>query len=91
MFNTSRTLSVHSRVIPELMWQPALIPTSLSETEGVNQLFDYKLILKTPDALNHLVADAANFDLDDFIGRELTVSIELEGRSGTSVSGAVGK
>jgi type VI secretion system secreted protein VgrG len=89
MFNAPRTLSVQSSVIPELMGQPALIPVSLSGTEGVDQLFDYKLILKTPDAQNHLVVQVANFNLDDFIGRELTVMIELEG-NGKFMAGAVG-
>ncbi|WP_211462898.1 type VI secretion system Vgr family protein [Collimonas silvisoli] len=89
MFNTSRTLTAKSSAIPELLGQPALIPVSLSGTEGINALFNYKLILKTPDALNHLADAAANFNLDDFIGRELTVTIELEG-NGSFISGAVG-
>ncbi|WP_211460485.1 type VI secretion system Vgr family protein [Collimonas silvisoli] len=89
MLNSPRTLSAKSSAIPELLGQPALIPVSLSGTEGINTLFDYKLILKTPDALNHLSDKAANFNLDDFIGRELTVAIALEG-DGTFVSGAVG-
>ncbi|WP_211460496.1 type VI secretion system tip protein VgrG [Collimonas silvisoli] len=79
MFNTHRTLSVTSSVIPELMGQPALTPVSLVGTEGINTLFDYKLTLKTPDTLNHLADKAANFNLDDFIGRQLTATIALEG------------
>ncbi len=90
MFTTPRCLSLKKNAaIPEIMGQPALIPVSLTGSEAINGLFEYRLILKTPDALNHLADQAANFHLDDFIGRELTVMIELEG-NGTFMAGAVG-
>ncbi|HWW05894.1 hypothetical protein [Collimonas sp.] len=72
MFNTPRSLSLKNAIIPEIMGPPALIPVSLKGSEAINGLFEYRLILKTPDALNHLVDQVANFNLDDFIGRELT-------------------
>ncbi|AMO98825.1 rhs element Vgr family protein [Collimonas arenae] len=90
MFNAPRTLSLKSTAaIPDILGQPALIPVSLKGVETVNDLFTYRLILKTPDDLNHLVEQAANFNLDDFIGHELTVQIELEGM-GSFVAGMAG-
>jgi uncharacterized protein involved in type VI secretion and phage assembly len=37
-------------------------------------LFEYELVLKTPDALNLGASGAMDFDLDGFIGREITCS-----------------
>ncbi|MFM9926199.1 type VI secretion system tip protein TssI/VgrG [Variovorax sp. H27-G14] len=85
----SRTLTIHSPAIPIVLGKPALEPIRLSGQEGINSLFAYELLLKTPDALNLGASGAADFDLDGFIGREITCTIELDG-SGTFVAGAVG-
>ncbi|MDH6168253.1 type VI secretion system secreted protein VgrG [Variovorax boronicumulans] len=85
----SRTLAVHSPAIPLVLGRPALEPVRLSGREGLNSLFDYELLLKTPDALNLGASGAADFDLDSFIGREITCSIQLDG-SGRFLPGAVG-
>ena len=85
----SHTLAVGGPAIPVFLGQAALEPVRLSGQEGVNSLFEYELLLKTPDALNLGASDAANFNLDSFIGREVTCSIELDG-SGMFVAGAVG-
>ena len=61
----------------------------LSGHEGLNSLFSYQLLLKTPDALNLLASNAADWDLDSFIGREISCSIELDGQ-GHFNAGAVG-
>jgi type VI secretion system secreted protein VgrG len=74
-----RTLSVHSPAIPLVLGLPALEPVRLSGREGLDSLFAYELLLKTPDALNLGASGAADFDLDAFIGRELTCEIELDG------------
>ena len=91
---SSRTLEISSPAIPVVLGRPALEPVRLSGGEGVNSLFEYELLLKTPDALNFAVTDAADFDLDAFIGRELSCSIQLDGmgqfqrgRVGASVDG----
>lgn len=55
----------------------------------MNSLFEYELLLKTPDALNLGASGAADFDLDSFIGREINCVIELDG-SGAFLAGAVG-
>lgn len=89
LLTQSRTLSASSTAIPEIMGQPALVPVKLSGTEGLNGLFEYHLDLKTPDGLNLIPSHAANFKLNDFIGRELTVKIELEG-NGSFISGVAG-
>ena len=84
-----RTLSISSTAIPLIQGRPALEPVRLAGHEGMNSLFEYELLLKTPDALNPGAGGAADFDLDTFIGREITCMIELDG-SGAFVSGAVG-
>ena len=89
LLTQSRTLSASSTAIPDIMGQPALVPVKLSGAEGLNGLFEYHLDLKTPDGLNLIPSHAANFKLNDFIGRELTIKIDLEG-NGSFISGAAG-
>ncbi|MDM0123470.1 hypothetical protein, partial [Variovorax arabinosiphilus] len=48
----ARSLSVASAAIPVFLGQPALEPVRLSGHEGLNSLFHYELLLKTPDSLN---------------------------------------
>ena len=84
-----RTLRIHSEVIPQSQYRPILEPIRLSGREALNSLFEYELLLKTPDALNLGASGAADFNLDDFIGREITCSIQLDG-SGRFVPGVVG-
>jgi len=84
-----RTLSIQSPAIPVLLGQPALEPVHLSGHEGLNSLFKYGLLLKTPDALNFGASGAMDFDLEQFIGREISCSIQLDG-AGQFVPGAAG-
>ncbi|MGJ7568737.1 hypothetical protein ACSFBM_33120, partial [Variovorax sp. GB1R11] len=74
-----RTLTVRASAIPLFLEQPALEPVRLSGREGLNSLFDYELLLKTPDALNLGASGAMDFDLDGFIGREICCSVQLDG------------
>ena len=85
----ARTLQISSSAIPVVLGRPALEPVRLSGREGVNSVFDCEFLLKTADALNIGAAKAADYDLDSFIGREITCSIELDGAS-EFISGAVG-
>lgn len=87
----ARTLVCQSEAIPTHLGEPLLHPVRLQGTEDLNSLFEYQLYLKTPDSLNPGAAldAAANLDLDAFIGREITCSIELDG-AGEFVPGAVG-
>ena len=89
LFHASRALTVRSAAIPEVAGAPALVPLKLQGREGVNSLFEYRLILQTPDAYNFKAGEGANFDLDAFIGLELTCGIELEGH-GSFVPGMPG-
>jgi type VI secretion system secreted protein VgrG len=81
----SQTLTVTSPAIPD-----SLEPVRLWGREGVNSLFDYELLLKTPDALNFSFGAAADIDLDSFIGKEISCLIELDG-AGEFVAGATGR
>ncbi len=80
LFTAPRALTVKSPAIPVLAGQPALIPLKLEGTEGINSLFEYQLTLQTPDALNFMAGTGSNFDLDSFVGLELTCDVELEGQ-----------
>ncbi len=85
LFSAPRALTVKSPAIPVLAGQPALIPLRLEGTEGINSLFEYKLTLQTPDALNFMGGTGSNFDLDSFVGLELTCYVELEGQGSFAV------
>ena len=84
-----RTLTVRATAIPLFLGQPALEPVRLSGHEGLNSLFAYELLLKTPDALNLGASGAADFDLDQFISQEIACSIQLDG-AGQFLPGAAG-
>ncbi|APW38760.1 type VI secretion protein ImpA [Rhodoferax koreense] len=86
---SSHTLTVASPAIPLLMGEPALQAVRLAGNEGINTLFEYELILKTPDALNLGASGGADWDLNGFVGREISCSIELDG-AGQFLAGAVG-
>ena len=57
----ARTLQISGPAMPQFLGQPALEPVRLSGHEGVNGLFAYELLLKTPDSLNIASSDAADF------------------------------
>jgi len=89
LFSAPRALTVRSPAIPVLAGQPVLVPLKLEGVEGINRLFEYKLILQTPDALNYMGGTASNFDLTSWVGLELTCFMELEGQ-GSFVVGLPG-
>jgi hypothetical protein len=84
-----RVLTVTSPAIPQVAGAAALVPLKLSGHEAVNTLFEYTLILQSPDALQFAANDASNFPLHDMVGREITCTIELEGH-GSFVAGQAG-
>ena len=85
----SSTLRVRSDAIPMSLGAPALEPIRLQGHEGMNSLFEYELLLHTPDSLNLGASEAAGFDLNTFIGKDMACSVDLDG-SGEVVSGARG-
>ncbi|WP_114804889.1 type VI secretion system Vgr family protein [Pseudacidovorax intermedius] len=88
---TSHTLRVQSPALPLFGGNPLLHPVRLAGREGLNSLFEYELLLATPeDLVPGARADAcANIDLDSLIGREIACEIALDG-AGTFLPGAVG-
>lgn len=84
-----RTLTVSSEAIPMFLGRPALEPVRLGGHENVNSLFEYELLLKTPETLDLGASGAMDFDLDAFIGREISCVIQLDGM-GAFVPGSVG-
>ncbi|APA90019.1 type VI secretion system tip protein VgrG (plasmid) [Paraburkholderia sprentiae WSM5005] len=81
----SRAVTVSSAAIPQ--WpgqtadgrtQPALAFKSLKGGEYLGQLFEYELLLRTPDDYTVPLAVSANIDLKALLGKEMTVAIDLE-------------
>jgi type VI secretion system secreted protein VgrG len=87
--SSSKTLSVTSPFIPQILGEPALVAVTIDGTEAVDSLFSYQVILKTPASLRHLISDTANFNTAAWLGREMSVQIQLEG-NGTVVAGQTG-
>ncbi|MES2011202.1 MAG: type VI secretion system tip protein TssI/VgrG [Pseudomonadota bacterium] len=87
MARRRRTVSVSSAAIPDLLGQPQLEFVRLSGHEGLSELFTYKVDLRAVSpAAEQFLAEA---DPDDMIGREMTVTIELDGM-GTGLQGGIG-
>ncbi|URI10845.1 type VI secretion system tip protein VgrG [Aquincola tertiaricarbonis] len=80
-FSGERALTISSPAIPRHLARPALVPLRLSGREAINGLFEYQLVLQTPDEVAELggLLRGANFSLPDMVGREISCAIELEG------------
>ncbi|WP_175693569.1 type VI secretion system Vgr family protein [Burkholderia ambifaria] len=89
LFDAPRTLSVSGAALPMYGGQSILTPVKLTGGETIGELFEYKLELKTPDALAFSQSIAANVKLDKLIGTEVTVSIQIEGK-GRFIPGLAG-
>lgn len=57
------------------------LPVLVAGREAVNGLFEYRLVLQTPDEVAEFggLLRGANFSLPDMVGREISCAIELEG------------
>ncbi|HBA6820127.1 TPA: type VI secretion system tip protein VgrG, partial [Escherichia coli] len=74
-----------SAVPPQL-----LLFAGMNGSEGLGNLFSYTVQLKTPDILNlGYVSPAANLPLQPMVGKDLCVSIELDGGEKRYISGLV--
>ncbi|CAN5427491.1 hypothetical protein BH10PSE18_BH10PSE18_13220 [soil metagenome] len=87
--SSARALRVSGAAVPQWQGQPALTPVRLEGTEAVNSLFEYRLLLKTPDHRAFSPSVGLDLKLNEAVGRELTVHIELEGHR-AFVAGLVG-
>ncbi len=82
----SRTLSLSTQAFSSGVF----LPVKLSGTERINELFTYQLILKTPNLdstdfyrqFGTKVIDA-NADLTSWLGQNLTINIEIDGKDVT--------
>ena len=79
----SRTLSLSTAAFAS----EAFHPVKLTGCEKLNQLFQYQLLIKTPDLEGHEFyaqfsskSPAANVDLTSWLGQSVTVNIELDGK-----------
>lgn len=75
----SRTITLSSSAMPQLLGEPALVLTKLKGKEAYSTLYTYTLTVKTP--ANPLIPwqSASNVDIKALIGKEMTVTIELDG------------
>lgn len=89
LFGAQRTLTVSGAALPSYGGHPILTPVRLCGREALGELFEYRLELKTPDALAFSPSLAANIELDKVVGTEVTVLIEIEGR-GHFIAGLAG-
>jgi len=83
-----RVLSVISPAIPKVGGVAALEPIKLTGREAINELFCYELTLQTQEALA-FTGVGANFDTEAWVGKEISMYIELDG-SGTFIPGLPG-
>ena len=89
-FSTLRTITASGAALPESpSGQPALLLRSIRGEEALSEIYGYTLDMVTPDGLDMLAAESANLDLRAMLGKELTVTIQLEGM-GTFVPGSPG-
>jgi type VI secretion system secreted protein VgrG len=82
-----RTVTVSSAAIPDLLGVPQMEFVRLSGREALSELFSYTVDLRavSPAAEQFL----AESDPDEMVGREMTITFELDGM-GTGLLGGVG-
>ncbi|UVS86374.1 type VI secretion system tip protein VgrG [Burkholderia glumae] len=87
----SRTVSVTSAAIPQVLGHAALEFMAMEGSEELGKLFDYKVLLRTPGDYAIPLAASANLGLSAMLGKELTVSIQLDAPAGAqgTAQGAV--
>ncbi len=78
-----RTISIATKAFPLDVFSPV----KLTGREYLNELFEYQLIIKTPDLDGYEFYQqfesknpAANVDLTAWLGQSITVNIELDGK-----------
>lgn len=87
LMGSHRTVKATSAAIPELLGTPQLEFVRVSGRESLSELFTYKVDLR-PVSVG-AAQTMLETDLDDAIGLEMTLTIELDG-TGTGLTGGVG-
>ncbi|WP_409519991.1 type VI secretion system Vgr family protein, partial [Pantoea sp.] len=75
----SRIVNFSSPAMPLLMGEPALGFSHIEGKESLSELYTYTLTAKTPANPAIPWQTAANLNLKDFIGKEFTIEIKLDG------------
>ncbi|BFG73730.1 hypothetical protein PTKU46_17630 [Paraburkholderia terrae] len=87
-FSKNRTITLSGPALPvSALGEAALELTGVAGEEALSGIYAYTLPCRTPLAMPE--SEAANLDLQSMIGKELTVTIQLEGM-GTFIAGMQG-
>jgi hypothetical protein len=89
-FSTRRTVTVSGPALPvSPIGEPALQLSAIGGRESLSEIYTYTLDCLTPLSLPMPEQWAANLDLKAMIGKELTVTVQLDGM-GSFVAGMRG-
>ncbi|EPP6744666.1 type VI secretion system Vgr family protein, partial [Cronobacter dublinensis] len=75
----SRTTHLSSSAMPYLSGEPALVLSKLSGEEALSTLYTYTITAKTPANPAIPWQAASNIDYKALVGKEMTVTMELDG------------
>jgi len=75
----TQTLEARSPAFPLFLEAATLEAVSLEGREGVNELFEYTVILQTIDGLHLAAAGVAEWRLDAFLGSSIACMVQLGG------------
>ncbi len=75
----NRTVAIRSAAMPKVAGLPALEFLQVHGTERLGRLFEYEVQLRTPDDYQLPLAASANLDLKALVGKEMTLSIQIDG------------
>ncbi|VXC32258.1 hypothetical protein BURKHO8Y_210247 [Burkholderia sp. 8Y] len=85
-FDTNRTLTASGPALPTLpTGEDALHLVAIEGNEHLSKIYTYTLDFLTPANLPMLSEEAANFDLNEMVGQELTVTVQLDGMGTASL------
>ncbi|MDR5884068.1 type VI secretion system tip protein TssI/VgrG [Caballeronia sp. LZ032] len=88
MQGLSRTLTVSGPALPILpAGEPALLLSAIDGEECLSTLYRYEILLSTPLGMSE--AEASSIDVMTLIGKELTVTVQLDGMDSHGSPGAV--
>jgi type VI secretion system secreted protein VgrG len=90
-FRTMRTLTLSGPALPlQSTGEPALLLESIRGEEALSEIYAYELFALTPLDSTMSMEKSANLDLLVMLGKELTVTIQLD-RMGTLRAGLSGR